>query len=281
MSPEQIKAELDKVSPESDVWALGIIAHRLLVGTEPWSATTITALIAQIAYEPLPVPSQAGSTLGPAFDDWFARCCAREPHDRFPTAGEAVASLARALEVADDPLPSRVSAGVSTKRGARRTDEMASTAFSATTPSPLASEPAPTLVPPRPRSSRVRIALGAAVLLLAGSIGSWAYLHRGPAAAQPTAAVDATSDPAPRTTAAPPPSVEVTVRPSTTVAPSAETMAPAPSAAVNPALAVGAHRPLPHATSMPPTSAPTITAAPTAAPAATPKKPDDPLGSRY
>jgi serine/threonine-protein kinase len=103
MSPEQALAESSKVCPQTDVWALGLIAHRLLHGKEFWTAETLTHLIAQIAYEPIPAPSARGSTLGPAYDEWFARCCARKIEDRFRSAGEAVSALAAALRVTDTP----------------------------------------------------------------------------------------------------------------------------------------------------------------------------------
>ncbi|MEO5730702.1 MAG: serine/threonine-protein kinase, partial [Byssovorax sp.] len=133
MSPEQTKGEIAKVSPQTDIWALGIIAHRLLTGAEPWDATTLTALISQIAFQPLPVPSERGYALGPGFDAWFARCCAREPQDRFPTAGQAIAALGLALGVAEDSqrmsLPSIPTTIVRPPR-----DESSRTAFSATAP---------------------------------------------------------------------------------------------------------------------------------------------------
>ena len=103
MSPEQAKADSTKVCPQTDVWALGIIAFRLLTAKDIWSAETITHLIAQIAYEPMPVPSEHGSHLGRDFDAWFAVCCARESSERYATAGEAVTALARALGVVELP----------------------------------------------------------------------------------------------------------------------------------------------------------------------------------
>lgn len=103
MSPEQAKADSSKICPQTDVWALGIIAFRLLTAKDIWTAETITHLIAQIAYEPMPVPSENGSHLGRDFDAWFAVCCAREASERYATAGEAVAALARALGVVEIP----------------------------------------------------------------------------------------------------------------------------------------------------------------------------------
>jgi serine/threonine-protein kinase len=101
MSPEQAKAESAKICPQTDVWALGLIAHKLLTGKDIWTASTLTHLIAQIAYEPMPVPSAQGTPFGAQYDAWFARCCARDIEQRYRTVGEAVAGLAEALGIRD------------------------------------------------------------------------------------------------------------------------------------------------------------------------------------
>jgi serine/threonine-protein kinase len=97
MSPEQCLGRSHQVAPTTDVWALGLIAQRLLAGVEYWTAATLAQLVAQIAYEPMPPPSRRGADFGPLYDDWFAICCAREPARRFQRAGAALRALATAL----------------------------------------------------------------------------------------------------------------------------------------------------------------------------------------
>ena len=99
MSPEQCKSEAEKVSSQTDIWALGLIAHRLLTASDFWTANTLTHLIAQIAYEPVPSPSQRGANFGPAYDEWFASCCNRDVAQRYPSASEAVFALQQALHL--------------------------------------------------------------------------------------------------------------------------------------------------------------------------------------
>src|SRR5262249_22478614 len=76
-----------------------LIAHKLLTGRDIWTATTLTHLIAQIAYEPMPVPSAQGIPFGPKYDAWFAKCCSRQISERYATASEAVMALADAVGV--------------------------------------------------------------------------------------------------------------------------------------------------------------------------------------
>ena len=287
MSPEQTKAELDKISPQTDIWALGIIAHRLLTGTEPWDAPTLTALISQIAFQPLPVPSQRGYALGPGFDAWFARCCAREPQDRFPTAGQAIAELGAALDVADEgPRHSMPSAPRAVVRPPR--DESSRTAFSATAPAPpvATAETAPPAVPLRPRSSLRTIALsvGVALVLVGGVIVGYASSRPpAPAAILPqeaTALSAAVLAATPVTIVTP-----STATPIATAAPSASA-APDPKRAAPPvhvapeATALAHHAPPPpQKTAAPLAPPPPPVTAPTAPPP--PPPPSDPLGTRH
>jgi len=102
MSPEQAKGESKTISPQTDIWALGLIANRMLASEDYWDAQTLTALIAQVVYEPMKKPSEKGFDFGPKYDAWFLRCCDRDPDARFGSAGEAVFRLGQALGVIDE-----------------------------------------------------------------------------------------------------------------------------------------------------------------------------------
>jgi serine/threonine-protein kinase len=108
MAPEQARGQNDKVGPWSDIWAIGVIAHKLLTGRDAWTPKSMAHLVSLVAYEPIAPPSSRGVALGPAFDEWFLRCCARDPDGRFASAGEAVDALAEALQVSPaDPAALR------------------------------------------------------------------------------------------------------------------------------------------------------------------------------
>jgi serine/threonine-protein kinase len=103
MSPEQARGQASKVGPSIDLWALGLIAFRLLTGRNYWTAEGMAALIGQIVYDPMPPPSQMAPHLGPRFDEWFARACNREVEKRFTNASEEIKALAEALGVSSAP----------------------------------------------------------------------------------------------------------------------------------------------------------------------------------
>ncbi len=102
MAPEQTTP--GPVTAAADVWALGLVAYEMLVGKSFWRTANqeggnTVQLLREIVLEPLPSATARAAEYGlahrlpPGFDDWFARCVAREPAARFADA----AALWRAL----------------------------------------------------------------------------------------------------------------------------------------------------------------------------------------
>lgn len=131
MAPEQVRS--DAVSAQTDIWALGLLAHRALTGRSYWRCanTGQPSALAQMVFEitmgSLEPPSERLAAQGvhvelpAAFDTWFMRCIERQPSARFETAGEAVRALKRAWAGAPRgvlpmraPSPSPAAAGAPT-----------------------------------------------------------------------------------------------------------------------------------------------------------------------
>ncbi|MEZ4302080.1 MAG: SUMF1/EgtB/PvdO family nonheme iron enzyme [Polyangiaceae bacterium] len=100
MSPEQTDAK-GRITPASDVWALGLITFRLLTGEDFWRETqSLPVLLREIVVDPIPFASErareigAEATLPIGFDAWFARCVNRDIAARFPDAGTCVRAFA-------------------------------------------------------------------------------------------------------------------------------------------------------------------------------------------
>jgi serine/threonine-protein kinase len=108
MAPEQFQPGAD-VTPAADIYALGLLAYTLLVGTDFWheelSRDENVFAFALIAMKgPIEAPSAramrvAGVPLSPAFDAWFRKATAVAASARFATASEAVRELSNALRV--------------------------------------------------------------------------------------------------------------------------------------------------------------------------------------
>jgi len=116
MSFEQITA--GTLSPQTDIWAFGLIAFYALTGARYWrsserAGSNLQALFAEILTLPLEAPSvrlreQSSSIeLPSAFDAWLLRCIDRVPERRFASAGAAVEALAQVFSRA--PLPALAS----------------------------------------------------------------------------------------------------------------------------------------------------------------------------
>jgi serine/threonine-protein kinase len=95
LAPERLTG--DQVVPASDVYALGLLLHYVLVGKLPWAAETTTQMLRAHTYtEPDPLPPVAGVPSDVA--DLCGRCLAKDPADR-PTAAEVADVLAEAAGV--------------------------------------------------------------------------------------------------------------------------------------------------------------------------------------
>ncbi|MFO0612677.1 MAG: ImcF-related family protein [Polyangiaceae bacterium] len=104
MAPEQ-SSPTSTLGPAADVWALGLIAFRLLVGKVFWvsahhpEASTMM-IMREVLMDPVPAASARAAQLGtaaqlpPGFDGWFARCVERDPTRRFQDARQAMQGLA-------------------------------------------------------------------------------------------------------------------------------------------------------------------------------------------
>jgi serine/threonine-protein kinase len=217
ISPEQAKGEA--VDGRSDIYSLGAILYHMLSGQPPYQADTPMSLALKHITEPPPDILQVNPSLPPAVAALIRKAMAKDPNERFSTAGELVAAL---REVVEGRTP----------------------AFLMET-APTLSIPA-TMAVQRPSATAPKafpfwtILLAGALLLIVG-IGVWlgtGMLRRAsppgaatpssppPAATLPSAPAPQATTPAPNLppeapspTAAPPPVFTATVSPSPTATP--------------------------------------------------------------
>ncbi|WP_437274950.1 protein kinase [Sorangium sp. So ce375] len=126
MAPEQARGRSDQIGPAADVWAIGLIAVRLLTGDLYWTANSMAELMVALLVMRLYPPSTRWRWLPPAFDAWFLRSCDRDPAARFPSIRQQSLALRAALEGSSEPTEPPGSGGPGS-RGGRVPADMLST----------------------------------------------------------------------------------------------------------------------------------------------------------
>jgi serine/threonine-protein kinase len=97
MAPEQARGLVDNIGPHTDVWAMGLIAQRMLTGSLYWTAETQADLMVEILVSTMTAPSARWPFVGEKFDSWFLRSCHRVGGERWRSVSEQIAALATAL----------------------------------------------------------------------------------------------------------------------------------------------------------------------------------------
>lgn len=106
MAPEQLDGRAE-LTTTTDVWALGLLAFRLLTGDYYWRnarSSDLAPIFQELTVLPLEPPTARAASLGllgtlpPGFDAWFLRCLRRSASERFPSARPAIDALLPLLD---------------------------------------------------------------------------------------------------------------------------------------------------------------------------------------
>ncbi len=95
MSPEQARGE--EVDARTDLYSLGIVAYEMLTGRVPFGGTTPHAVLHQQIYEPPPPLRSLRPGSSPAVDEILNKALAKQPADRYVTAGDFARALDRVV----------------------------------------------------------------------------------------------------------------------------------------------------------------------------------------
>ena len=95
MAPERFSEQ--EATPAVDVYSLACVLYESLTGDSPYSRDSLENLVAAHLASPPPRPSATNPRVPAAFDAVIARGMAKDPDDRYGTAGGLVRAAQRAL----------------------------------------------------------------------------------------------------------------------------------------------------------------------------------------
>ncbi|OBA88487.1 protein kinase [Mycobacteriaceae bacterium 1482268.1] len=194
MAPERFTN--DEVTYRADIYALACVLHECLTGSQPYPADSVSVVITSHLMQPIPRPSVMRPGIPAAFDHVIARGMAKQPADRYASAGDFAAGANDALTQRDQHQAATILqrsqeatmpgyAGIGTALAAPQGSD---TPSPYQTPSPPTPPPFPAAAPstpgqwttPSPRTPRQKsttwiplVAAAAVFVLVLGALGAW------------------------------------------------------------------------------------------------------------
>ncbi|CDO90010.1 serine/threonine protein kinase [Mycobacterium triplex] len=99
MAPERFTN--DEVTYRADIYALACVLHECLTGAPPYRADSAGVLVKAHMNDPIPQPSAVRAGIPKAFDAVIARGMAKQPGDRYASAGDLALAAHEALSTPD------------------------------------------------------------------------------------------------------------------------------------------------------------------------------------
>ncbi|HTP50820.1 MAG TPA: protein kinase [Anaeromyxobacteraceae bacterium] len=169
LSPEQAFGQ--EVDSRADIYAVGIVAWRMLAGRHPFPADNPRALVMKQATEPVPALGEVRPDLAvfPFLLATVARACAKDPDRRPGSAAELAGELARSVGLPTPSTPLVARSSPALEAG----DTVAGESVTVSLPTPL-----PRVAAPQRRRRLWRPA-GVAALAVAALVAAVVLVSRG------------------------------------------------------------------------------------------------------
>ncbi|MBN2500717.1 MAG: protein kinase [Anaerolineales bacterium] len=161
MSPEQAKGEKG-IGPTSDVYTLGVILFEMLTGQQPYKSDTPMGAAVMHITEPVPSILEVKADVGGEVARIVEKALAKDPAERYASAGELATAVASLVETGQYPKPvapadnfpvAQVGAVPEPATAIPDTAESAATSMPPAAPPP-SQTPSPAPLPAKPKKKR-------------------------------------------------------------------------------------------------------------------------------
>jgi serine/threonine protein kinase len=93
MAPERVRGESDPNDPRGDVYSLGVLLYETLTGRQPFRGRGWSSLIRKVLDKPATPPRQLVRSIPAELEAICLKAMAKDPAQRYATAGELAAAL--------------------------------------------------------------------------------------------------------------------------------------------------------------------------------------------
>lgn len=96
MSPEQVRGA-SSVDARADLYSFGMVIYNMLTGTHAFEGQSFGDLLVSICTDPLPDLTKSAPSASPELNRWFQKACARDPDNRYQSAGDLMKAFSEAI----------------------------------------------------------------------------------------------------------------------------------------------------------------------------------------
>ena len=161
MAPERFSG--GPVGPPADVYSLTCLLYECLTGRPPFESRDLQQLMSAHMFAPPPRPSIMRRGISRAYDDVVARGMAKQPGERFPTAGDLAKAATAAAMLPAAPAGAAAAKPAGTRQFSSVFANPAATGYTPYPPSPAR----PAAKPPAKKNT-AQVVLIAAIIVLFG-----------------------------------------------------------------------------------------------------------------